>query len=260
MKTLYLLLLVGICNSASSQYRFYGGYSGSAPKGKMAENIKMLHSINMGGNTVMPGTCERILAGLDISIGTYANERKEQTFNFDNGSSTKTFVNYSSNVLQLNLAAKALLIKNSLLTPYLSGKAGWASFYSNIYIEDPADAGACKALDQKNILKDGTIMAAYGGGLMLDLSLFANKCTKGSRYIDFSVNNVRGGNISYINTKKLIDAANPPMTTTGKAVNVNFVNATTQQIHEHQVAEVYTTPMRFLEFKVSAVFNLTGCF
>lgn len=72
MKTFYLLLLVGICNSASAQYRFYGGYSGSAPRGKMAENIKMLHSFNIGGNTVIPGTCERILAGLDISIGTYA--------------------------------------------------------------------------------------------------------------------------------------------------------------------------------------------
>lgn len=259
MKTLYLLLLLGLCNTASSQSNFYAGYSGSAPKGKMAENIKMLHSLNIGGNTIIPGTCERILAGLDISIGSYANERKEQTFNFGNGSSTKTFVNYSSNVLQLNLAAKALLIKNSVLTPYLSGKAGWASFYSNVFIEDPADEGGCKALDQKNILKDGTIMAAYGGGLMLDLSLFSRNLSKGSRFIDFSVNSVRGSDVSYINTKKLIDAANPPTTTEGKAVNVKFINASTQAIHEHQVAEVYTTPMRFLEFKVSAVFNLAGC-
>lgn len=260
MKTLYLLLFVGICNSASSQLRLYGGYAGAAPKGEMAENIKMLHSINLGAEHSLPGICDRVLAGLDFNLGTYANESKEQTFNFGNGTSTKTFVIYSSNVVQLNLTAKALLLKNSMVTPYLNGKIGWASFYSNIFIEDPEDEGGCKALDQKNILKDGTIMGAYGGGLMLDLSIFSGKCQKGARYIDFSVNDVRGGNVSYINTKKLIDAANPPTNTTGKSVNVKFINATTQQIHEHQVAEVYTSPMRFLEFKIKAVFSLKGCF
>ena len=62
--------------------------------------------------------------------------------------------------------------------------------------------------------------------------------------------------MDYINTKKLVDANNPPTGTDGKPLNVRFINATTQQIHEHQVAEVYTTPLRMLEFKVSAVFCL----
>jgi hypothetical protein len=256
MKTLYLVLLVGLCNSASSQLSFYGGYAGAVPKGSMNNNINMLHSFNAGGNYVIPGSCGHLQAGIDLGIGTYANESKEQTFNFGNGSSTKTFVIYSSNVLQLNLAAKALLFKNAILNPYASVKAGWASFYSNIFIEDPADPNGCKALDQRNILKDGTITGSFGAGVMLDLSMFCPNLTKGARSIDFSINHIRGGNISYINTKKLIDAANPPMNSEGKAVNVKFVNATTQQIHEHQVAEVYTTPLKFMEFKVTAVFNL----
>ena len=76
-------------------------------------------------------------------------------------------------------------------------------------------------------------------------------------YMDFRVQNIRGGDLNYINTKKLIDASAPPTPgEDGKAVSVKFINATTNEIHEHQVAEVYSTPLRMLEFRLSCVFLL----
>ena len=75
--------------------------------------------------------------------------------------------------------------------------------------------------------------------------------------MDLRVQNIRGGSPDYINTKKLIDAsAPPPPGEDGKALSVKFINATTNEIHEHEVAEVYTTPLRMLEFKLSWVFQL----
>lgn len=77
-------------------------------------------------------------------------------------------------------------------------------------------------------------------------------------FIDISVSRNSGSNINYINTKKLYDAGDPATNPDNgtKPLNVKFINATTQEIHEHQVAEVYNTPIRFLEFKITGVFKL----
>jgi hypothetical protein len=58
--------------------------------------------------------------------------------------------------------------------------------------------------------------------------------------------------VSYINTKHLVDA----QTTTdpdGKPLEVKFINVSTQQIHEHTVAQVYTSPLRLVEFRAGIV-------
>ncbi len=251
MKYIYSLLLTFLCATAYSQFYFNGGYSLSAPQQKMADNIKPLHSLVAGIYYQLPGKFSRVHTGIEAGWGVYANTRKMQTFTFDNGDVTKTDVNYSSNVVQGSLTARVLLLENKKAMPYISGKAGYASFYSNIFIEDPHDAGGCKALEKRNIIKDGSITAGYGGGLLLDWNLFSKKVRKGNGYIDISVSNNRGNNIDYINTKKLIDASNPPTGTDGKPLVIKFINASTQQIHEHQVAEVYNTSIRMLEFKIS---------
>ena len=233
------------------------GYSLGAPQQKMNEKINPLHSLTGGVYFTVPGLGKRLQLGAEGSWGTYASTQKEQTFNFTNGSSTRTWVNYSSNVLQGGLTARVLLLKDKGVTPYLSGRAGYASFYSSIFIEDPHDWDGCRPLDQKTLLKDGTFMGAYGGGLQIDWAFFHPKAFKKRGFIDLRVQNIRGNNVDYINTKKLIDAsAPPPVGEDGKAVSVKFINATTNEIHEHQVAEVYTTPLRMLEFKLSWVFWL----
>jgi hypothetical protein len=258
MKKIYLILFSAIAISANSQVTFNAAYSTGIPLKEMGENINLLHSLSMGGTYTIPRTEGRVQAGVDLGWGMYANTVKEQTFTFSNGSTTITDVNYSSNVLQVALTAKVFAFKNSPVNLFASGKAGYASFYSNIFIEDPHDPGGCKALVQKNLIKDGTIMAGYGGGLQLDLSLFCNKYENGTHFIELSVSNNSGGKVDYINTKKLYDANDPATTTgaNGKPLNVKFINATTQQIHEHQVAEVYSTPMRMLEFKISTSIKL----
>jgi hypothetical protein len=250
-------LLISLCfSSLFGQSYMNIGYSLSAPQQQMNEKINPLHSLAAGIQFQIPKV-KRLQLGAEASWGTYASTTKEQTFTFSNGSTTRTNVNYSSNVLQGALTARVLLLKNKGVTPYITGKAGYASFYSTIFIEDPHDVDGCRPLDQKTLLKDGTITGGYGGGLQIDWSVFSPKADKRRGFIDFRVQNIRGNNIEYINTKKLYDAGSAPTTDPdGKAVSVPFINATTNEIHEHQVAEVYNTPLRMLEFKVSWVFVL----
>lgn len=256
MRYIYTLFFIVLSLFASAQFSVNTGYSMSLPQQKMADNINPLHSLTSGIMYNLPGVFDRIQVGIDAGWGMYANTRKMQTFNFGNGTSTETWVNYSSNVIQGSFTSRVFLLKNKNILPYASGKVGYTSFYSRIYIEDPDDPNGCKALDQHNLIKDGTIMAGFGAGLQVNWNVFRRNSRKKDAFIDISVNNIRGGNVDYINTKKLIDANNPPTGTDGKPLNVRFINATTQEIHEHEVAEVYTTPLRMLEFKVSAVFCL----
>lgn len=259
MKHLYFLLVAFIATAANAQFSLDAGYSLSVPGKEMSKNINLVHSFSMGGMYTLPGKLNRIQGGINLGVGTYANTTKEQTFYFDNGTATRTDVNYSSNVIQAHAVAKAFLFSHAMFNPFASAKMGYAAFYSNIYVEDPDDPGGCKALQQKNIIKDGTFMAGFGAGMQVDWSLFSGRWSKGARFIEFSVSNNYGGNVDYINTKKLIDASNPPTGTDGKPLNIKFINATTQQIHEHQVAEVYNSPVRTLEFRIAAVFSLGGC-
>jgi hypothetical protein len=256
MKLFYTLFFTLISLYSPAQFYLNSGYAMSLPRQEMKENIKPLHSLAFSGLYKLPGSLNRIMLGADFSWGSYANTQKRQTFIFTNGATTETMVNYSSNVLQAGLSGRVLLLKNKALLPYINGKAGYASFYSNIFIEDPLDLDGCTPLDQKNLIKDGTITTGYGGGLMADWSLFSKKSRKNMGWIDLSVTSIRGSNINYINTKRLIDASKPPVNSDGKPLNVTFINASTQQLHEHQVAEVYNTPLRMMEIKLSATFLL----
>jgi hypothetical protein len=257
MRQLSTLLLLLFCASATAQFNVSVGYSGSVPLEEMAKRINMLHSISASGSYTVPKIGERLQVGIDLSLGTYAQSTKEQTFRFGNGTTTVTDVQYSSNVFQGNVHAKLQAFRSAVINPYISGKVGYASFYSNVYIEDPHDETGCRALDQSNIITDGTLIKGYGGGLMFDFTLFSKYSRKGRNFIDFSVSRNSGGKVNYINTKKLYDAAAPASITSGsKPLNVRFVNASTQQIHEHQVAEVFTTPVDFLELKLSAFIRL----
>lgn len=232
------------------------GYSLGAPRQEMNRNINLLHSISSGISFRIPGTRDHLRLGAEGSWGSYAVATKEQTFTFRDGSSTRTNVNYSSNVLQGALTARWILLPHRGCSPYISGKAGYASFYSTIFIEDPHDIDGCRPLDQKTLLKDGSIFGSYGGGLQLDWSLFSSNANKRAGYIDFRIQLMQGNKISYINTRKLYDASNPPSGGDGKPVQVQFINATTSEIHEHQVAEVYSSPLRMMEFRLAWIWVL----
>jgi hypothetical protein len=259
MKYIYSSLLLLASFVCSSQPHMSLGYSYGMPTQEMNENINGLHSFTMGYLHQLKGKMSWLMIGPEFSWGSYANERKMQTFNFPNGGgSTETWVYYSSNALQGSMTARVLLAKKDKnVIPYLNGKLGYAHFYSSIYIEDPHDEEGCKPLDQENLIGDGTWMGGYGAGIQLNLAIFSeNKKLRGS-WIDLGVNVIRGGCLEYINTKKLIDAsAAPDPNSDGKAVKVKFINATTQEIHEHQVAEVFKTPLSALEFKASFIFSL----
>jgi len=257
MKSISTLLLGFLFFSANcQQWKFANSYSLGIPKQDMGKNIQPAHSLQVGVLYQLPGALKRLSAGFEVGIGMYANKRIDQTFQFDNNTSTVLPVDYSSNVFNANIQARFnLLCDKNFIIPYINAKGGLYNFYSSVYIGDPEDDGGCHALEQENIINDKTMYWSAGGGLQIDPAIISKNKHSGRVIIDISANTIRGGTLNYINTKHLLDAqyiSDPD----GKPLNVEFINVSTQSIHEHTVAQVYTSPLRMLEFRAGITVKL----
>jgi hypothetical protein len=250
LSTLLLLAVFSFPSFSQQQWKLTGGYSLGIPQGDMGKNIQPAHSLQAGILYQLPGKLKQLSVGVEMGIGLYASKRIDQTFQFENNTSSIVPVNYNSNVFNANLQARLNLVNNDkFVIPYVGLKGGLYNFFSTINVEDPNDPGGCTALEHKNILNDKTAYWSAGAGVQINTSAFAKRKYRRNVMIDISANTIRGGEIKYINTKDLIDeqTMNDP-----KAVplHVQFINASTQAIHEHTVAQVFSSPLRMLEFRV----------
>ncbi|HEY6503879.1 MAG TPA: hypothetical protein VIZ28_07895 [Chitinophagaceae bacterium] len=251
MKFISTLLLCSLFFSASSQqWKLISSYSLGLPREEMGKNIQPAHSLQVGLLHKLPGSLKQLSVGLELGIGAYANERIEQTFQFGNNTASVVPVNYSSNVFNTNLQVRFNLLSDKhYIIPYINAKGGLYNFFSTIVVEDPDDPDGCHALQRDNIINDKTMYWSAGGGLQIDAGMFSKQKEHRSRVlIDISANTIRGGTLDYINTKHLLDDQ-PVSDPESKPLNVQFINANTQEIHEHKVAQVYTSPLRMLEFR-----------
>jgi len=256
MKFISTLLLGLVFFSANSQpWKITGAYSFAVPQEQMASNIQPAHSLQAGLMYQLP-KMKQLSLGFELGVGSYASKRIDQTFQFDNNTASVVPVNYSSNTFNVNLQGKLNLLKDkNFILPYISLKGGLYNFFSTIYIDDPNDASGCHALEQKTLINDKTFYWSAGAGVQLDPAHFAKNKSKGIVLIDLGANLINGGTLDYINTKHLADAqtANDPE---GKPLQVKFINVSSQQIHEHTVAQVYTSPLRMVEFRAGVVVML----
>jgi hypothetical protein len=264
--TLFLpCLLCVIANSQTLRSRPAGDqnfkltidYGLGLPQRQMARNIQAIHSLHIGGLYQLPNQLRKLSVGLEVGAGIYAHEKINQTFNFDANTSTVVPVNYNSNVVNANVQTRYQLLdeRSHLIVPYINAKAGLYNFYSNLTIEDPDDPDGCHPLDKKNLINDKTFYWGAGAGFQLDPSMFSRRKRDGPVKIDLSINTIYGGKLDYINTKHLKDEHDMP-STGGKPLIVKFINVSTQDIHEHKVAEVYTSALRILEIRGGVVLNI----
>ena len=259
MKFIFTLLFGFLFFSANAQqWKFNTGYSLGLPRAEMGQNIQPVHSLQSGVLYQFPGKLKSLSVGLEFGIGIYAHERIDQTFQFDANTTSVVPVDYSSNAFNANLQARVnLLSDKNFIIPYINAKGGLYSFYSSIFVGDPEDADGCHALEQENLISDKTMYWSAGGGLQINTGVFSKTKRHSQVMIDLSANTIRGGTLSYINTKHLMDAQtmNDP---DGKPLDVQFLNVNTQSIHEHTVAQVYTSSLRMLEFR-AGITVILGC-
>ena len=258
MKSALLLPLLLLAGISQAQIEMGMHYFVSAPLGAMGQNIQPVHNFGMTGYYRLKAADRRVYAGADISFGQYAYVSQDATFISENGSATTTTVDFSSNVRNYHAVAGYDFAKNTAIVPYITVKAGVSNFSTNIVIEDPDDHHSCHPLDERNVFCDATFSGGAGAGVKIDASSFFKNWDKGSWWFDFSANYLSGGSIDYVNVKHLSPEKKSPTRNT-KDVYVEFVDITTEEIHEHPVAPVYSSTLKFLDFKVGMVKTFGRC-
>lgn len=259
MKPFYLLSIL-LVFSLFSNAQVQGGasYSLSLPLAEMKQNIRPVHGLSV---QFLSKISERskFSWGIEGSFGQYAGFTKDQDIRFPDGSGTNTKVSYSSNVVMAGMQLRYHLLKEKKVIPFIAGRAGYANFFSRVFVADPEHEDDCKPLDKKTPIRDHSFYAGYGAGLQIDIS--SKKKTKNA-WIDISFSHVFGTNLSYINIRDIKDRiqddpSNPaPISDKAVPLTIRFVNVSTQTIHEHQLAEVYNSALRMLELKVGVVWRL----
>ena len=258
MKAFYLSILIFLNGLvASAQLKGGFSYSLSLPQKEMKENINPIHSMNfiLFGHVKKPS---QLSWGIEAGFGTYASITKDQEVRFPDGSGITTQVSYSSNTVTAGIITRYHFFKEKKLNPYVTGKLGYASFFSKVFVADPEHDDDCKPLDKKTPIKDHSFYASYGAGVQIDVS---SKKKPGNVWIDISVNQVHGTTLDYINIKDIKENIqndpNNPVPETDKSVplSIRFVNVSTQTIHEHQMAQVYSSPLRLFEMKIGMIWR-----
>lgn len=259
MKPLYLLILFAITSiSASAQMEVGFNYSLSLSQHEMKKNINPVHSLNAVFSSRLK-KLKQLSWGVEVGFGQYAFFSKNQDIRFPDGSGINTEVSYSSNVASVGVLTRYNFFKEAKVSPYVAGKLGYANFFSEVYVADPEDIDDCKPLDKKTPIADHSFFASYGAGVQIDLS--ADKRKK-KALLDISINQVHGTKLDYINVKDIKDHVhndpnNPtPPSDKSTPLSIRFVNVATQTIHEHQLAEVYNSPLRMMDIKVGVVWRI----
>jgi hypothetical protein len=259
MKPFYLLtVLMATSIGVSAQIDAGVAYSLSLPRHEMKQNINPVHNLNVIFISPVKNI-SKLSWGVEAGFGTYAFFTKDQDIRFPDGTGIKTKVSYSSNVATGGVLARYSLFKETKVNPYLSAKLGYAGFFSKVVVADPEHDDDCKPLDKKTPIYDHSFFTSYGLGLQVDVS--SRKKPKNA-WLDISVSQLHGTKLNYVNVKDIKnhinnDPSNPvPVTDKTAPLTIRFVNVATQTIHEHQLAQVYTSPLRLLEMKIGMRWRL----
>jgi len=258
MKNIFTLLLMSFVVVAHAQFDLGMNYMYSSPKGILGQNIQPVHSVVISGTGRLNANPQFFLGG-EISFGTYANQKQPQTYiSPEDGLATTTDVDFSSNIYNYHVVAGYNLTHCTAVVPYVNMKIGASSFNTNIVIQDPEDHDSCSPLDEENVFRDAAFSAGAGAGLKIDASAIFKRADKGSWWFDFSADYLWGTSLDYINVKYL-NPAEPGPNDFVRAVSAKFVHLHSQHIHEHQIAQVYTSNISLLNFKVGVVKTFGGC-
>ena len=247
LKLLAFLLLAAPCVLAQN-YQLSGNFNLSQPVGLMSTSMDNAFGLSMELSREFKAP---LSAGLQLNFGNYGYETTRQQYTFDDGSVTDTDVNVSNNLMSLLLTGKHFLRRDKKFNPYLSAKAGWSWFTTNLTIQDPADLDGCHPIDSEVISRDNTYTFSGGAGLRIDFNSVFKSSTEGRFYFDLSIHATHGGIVKYMNVDKKPGNHQPDQDVIAK-----FINTRTQVIHEHHVGYVYSSVLNMVEYRAGVVMRL----
>ncbi len=230
------------------------GYQLSLPQSAMKNGCYSGHGLHFG-NFRHFKYVKGFSVGADFGIGSYASVSHPQQYVFRDGSITNTEAVLSSSLYYASLAARYVPFSRKNVSTFIEVQGGYFGMYSSIFIADPLDPLGCRALENRNLVGSGTAYWSPGAGLQILLNKNPKRevhtLTLGTRFIS-------GRALEYANMNRIYhNHSNGPVQPSLEPSNgesplmITFINVATNERHEHSVAELYTHPLRALQFNLS---------
>ncbi len=229
------------------------GYQLSLPTAEMRNGWNTGHGLH-GSYYRHITKAKGLSIGADVGFGNYATKMQPQQYRFPDGSITNTTARLNSSLGNIGLGVRYQPVALGIIYPFAELQAGYFWMNSSIYIEDPSDPLGCRALENRNLVNSGTAYWAPGAGFQIQLN---KKQASRRTALEFRARYLRGGEMEYANMKRLYHNQDQTGNQTANRGNgeaplrVTFVNVTTNEQHQHTVAELYNHPLRALQFNVT---------
>jgi hypothetical protein len=255
MRTLTLLFCLTISVATYAQLKnteFGLGYTYAAPLATMKQNIRQGHGFTMNYYFI-PEKNKRFAFGIDASYTIYGYDKSKQRYEFDDGSTARMDIIVNNSFVNVMAGVRYLLVPGTekSIQPYVSLKAGYSWFRTNLNIYDPDDNDHCEPVDTDMLLQDGTFIVSPGAGFYWDLSTIFKKKEPNRFFFNVAASLTLGGRVRYMNT----DA--PTLNQdTHENIHAQFVNTQTQIVHEHHVGYVYSSYVEMIEIRGGFVYRL----
>lgn len=257
IRLLFLFILVAVCSfSQKGQFGMYlpVDFPDKSVMPKMSPNIGFGFS---GGFSPFERT--PFFIEMKASWGSYSSKTLEQTYMFEDSSKTTVDVSYRSSLHKYLIGTK-IMIGHSYrpIRGFITPQVGVANFKTNIVIYDPEDEDDCQALERKRTQHFAGFV--YGGeiGAEVDLSrIFTKMAEENKHKLLLSASYLAGFEMfEYVNIRYMQDEVHDMnVVHDDRDINATFVNVSTNSLHEHKIAELYHTPLRFWGFNLGYVCN-----
>ena len=248
-------LLVAGANAQDQPFQMGLNYVFTAPSGGMKQNIR--NGNGFVASMYWTAPTQRISVGFEMNWSNYGTDISMQDYEFPDGTIAPMNVQVNNNFTNYMGTMRLFARTTGLLRPYAEVKAGYANYTTQLLILDPDDTDSCEPVAREMLKKDGSALYSVGGGLRLDLAAFSRYKTHGRSYLDFSVNAIQGGRVSYMNTDAPQNAQHHSAPRAND-LEAEFINTDTQVVHKHHVGYVYDSFIQGTDFRLGLMFSL-GC-
>lgn len=196
---------------------------------------------------------------LKAGWGSYSAKTLSQTYEFSDGTLTTTNVSYTSSMHHYLIGSKFMLNRDHhLIRIFATPGIGIVNMRSKVVVADPMDEDQCQPLERKITQRDAGI--AYSGeiGMELNMSRMFNYASEDTPHkLVLSASFLGSGrHFEYVNIRYMENEVHDMNTHPApEDLNARFINVSTNNVHEHKVAEVYHTPLRMWGFNIGYTIN-----
>ncbi|WP_114747672.1 hypothetical protein [Pleomorphovibrio marinus] len=220
-------------------------YSRMEPLNRMSNFIPSGNGIGL--DLMLRPAGSRFAVGLDLGYSIYGRDSDRQVYTFEDGSKADMDIVVNNNITNFMIGGRYFLGENGKIIPFISAKAGYSRFGTNLFIYDPDDFDHCEPIDTELLLKDGTFLRGIGAGLQWKFSEVM--------VMNLSADLLMGGGIRYMSVDAPIRHEHHH--STGNEVEARFINTQTQVIHKHHVGYVYQSAVRVLDLRFGLAYRLS---